>query len=57
MGRVKWGSVRLKDGRVYTLAYAADMVFIAKKKDEMRSMMDRLKKYLGKKRLELNAKK
>lgn len=40
-GRVKWGGVRLRDGRVYTLAYADDMVLIVEKKDEMRSMLDR----------------
>lgn len=55
IGRVKWGGVRLGDGRVYTLA--DDMILIAEKEDEMRSMMDRLEGYLEKKRLELNAEK
>lgn len=57
MGQVKWGGIRLGDGRVYTLAYANDMVLIAEKENEMRSVMDRLEKYLEKKRLKLNAEK
>lgn len=57
MGRVNWGGVRLEDERVYTLAYANDMVLIAEKEDEIKSMMDRLEGYLEKKRLELNAEK
>lgn len=36
-------SVRLEDGRVYTLA---DDVILIAEKDEMRSMMDRLEGYL-----------
>lgn len=43
--------------RVYSLAYADDMVLIAEKEDEMRSMIDRLERYLERKRLELNAEK
>lgn len=29
MGKVKWGGVRLDGGRVYTLAYADDVVLLA----------------------------
>lgn len=57
MGQIKWGGIRLGDGRVYTLAYANDMVLIAEKENETRSVMDRLEKYLEKKRLKLNAEK
>lgn len=56
MGRVKWGEVKLKKGKVYTLSYADDLVLIAKK-DEMRSIIDRLERYVERNRLELNAKK
>lgn len=38
MGRVKWGGVRLRGGRVYTLTYANDLVLLAEGKEEMRSM-------------------
>lgn len=41
---------------MYTLTYADDIILIAKKEDEMRSMLDRLEMYLEKKGLELNAK-
>lgn len=57
MGRANWKGVRLGKRRVYTLAYADDIILIAEKEDEMRSMVDRMKRYLEKKRLELNAKK
>lgn len=46
----------MKKGRVYTLLYADDLVLIAKK-DEMRSIIDRLERYVERNRLELNAKK
>lgn len=36
--------------------HADNIVLIAEKEDEMRSMLNRLKKYLEKKRLELKAK-
>jgi len=45
--------IGLGKGRVYTLAYA-DMVLMAEGEDEMRSMMERLEKYLEKKKVELN---
>jgi len=54
MGRVKWGGIRLGEGRVYTLAYADDIVLIAEEEDDMKSMMARLEKYLKKKKVELN---
>lgn len=54
MGKVKWGGVRLGGGRVYTLAYADDMVLLAEGENEMRSMVGRLEGYLEEKKLELN---
>lgn len=42
MGRVKWEGIRLREGRVCILVYADDVMLIAKREDEMRSMIDRL---------------
>lgn len=50
MGKVKWGGVKLGEGKVYTLAYTDDIVFLlAEEEDEIRSMMGRLEGYLDKK--------
>lgn len=54
---MKWEGVRLGNKRPYTLAYADNIVLIAEKEDEMRSVLNRLERYLDKKGLELNAKK
>jgi len=54
MGNVKWGGVRLEKGRVYTLAYADDLVLLAEGEDEMRSMVERLEGYMDRKGLEVN---
>lgn len=43
--------------RVYTLAYADDIVLLAEDEEGMRSMIGRFEEYLNKKRLELNANK
>ncbi|KAL6421353.1 hypothetical protein ACFW04_014690 [Cataglyphis niger] len=40
--------------KIYTLAYADDVVLIAKEEEGMRSMIGKLEGYLEKKRLELN---
>lgn len=55
MGKMKWGGVRLGERKIYTLAYADDVVLLAEKEEEMRSMMERLEGYLERKKLELNA--
>jgi len=52
MGKVKWGGIRLGGNKVYTLAYADDMVMLAEGEDEMRSMLDRLEGYLDRKKVE-----
>ncbi|XP_071644396.1 uncharacterized protein [Temnothorax longispinosus] len=57
MKKVKWGGIKLGEEKVYDLEYADDMVLLAEGEDEMRSMMERLERYLDKKRLELNAEK
>lgn len=53
MGKMKWGEVRLGE-RIYSLAYADDVVLMAEKEEELRSMMERLEGYLERKKLELN---
>jgi len=57
MRKVKWGGVRLGKERIYSLAYADDVVLVAEEEDEMRSMMERLERYIERKRLELNTRK
>ena len=57
MGRVKWGGVKVGGVKVCTLAYADDLVLIAEDEDQMRSMLERLERYLDEKNLVLNAEK
>jgi len=57
MKKVKWGGVKLGEGRVYSLAYADDVVLMAEKEEEMRSMMERWERYVGTKNLEVNVEK
>lgn len=57
MGKVRWGGVKLGRERVYTLAYADDVVLLAEEEAEMKSIIGRFEEYLGEKRLELNAEK
>jgi len=57
MGKIKWGGVNLGGKRIYTLAYADDIVLLAEQEDEMRSMIVRLEEYLDRKGLELNVEK
>ncbi|KAL6416889.1 hypothetical protein ACFW04_013103 [Cataglyphis niger] len=54
MSRGGWRGVRLGEIKVYTLAYADDVVLIAKEEEGMRSMIGKLEGYLEKKGLELN---
>ena len=54
MRKGRWGGVRLGEGRVYTLAYADDVVLMAEDEGGMRCMMERLGRYLEEKGLELN---
>lgn len=40
MGKVKWGGVRVGERKIYTLAYADDIVLLAEEEDGMRSMLE-----------------
>jgi len=51
-----WGGMKLKEEKVYTLAYGDDMVLLAEEEDG-RAMMSRLEGYMREKRLVVNAKK
>lgn len=57
LGKVKWGGLKIGERRIYSLAYADDMMLLAEGKGEMRSMMERFDIYLEEKRLELNTSK
>jgi len=57
MKKVKWGGIKIGEGRIYTLVYADDIVLLAEDKEGMRSMIARLEGYMEKKRLELNVNK
>lgn len=57
MGKVKWGGVKVGKSKIYTLAYADDVVLMTEEEEEMRSMMKRLKMYLERKNLKLNTEK
>lgn len=46
--------VRLGEEKIYTLAYADDVVLIAERENGMKSMFKRLEEYLERKGLELN---
>lgn len=52
--RIKWGGIKIREERTYSLAYADDMVLVAEGEDEMRSVIERLEIYLDKKKLDLN---
>ncbi|XP_072761238.1 uncharacterized protein [Anoplolepis gracilipes] len=54
LGKVKWGGVVLEEERIYTLAYADDLELVAEEEEGMRSMMDRLERYMDRKGLEVN---
>lgn len=51
------GGVKIKGRKIYTLVYADDIVLIAEEEGEMKSMLERLEKYLDGKGLELNGEK
>lgn len=43
MGKIKWGGgAKVGGDRLYTLAYADDIVVLAEEEGQMRSMMERL---------------
>lgn len=57
LGKVKWEKIKLGGRKVLCLAYADDVVLLADKEEELRSILDRLEGYLDRKRLELNVRK
>lgn len=46
MARGRWGGVKLGDRKIYTLAYADDVVLVAEKEEGMRAMIVRMERYL-----------
>lgn len=48
----RWEGIDLGRRKVYSLAYADDVVLLAKDEDGMKGMMGKLKSYLDKKKLE-----
>lgn len=42
MEKVKLGRVRIGGKKIYSLAYAVDLVIMAEEEDEMRNLMERL---------------
>jgi hypothetical protein len=54
MEKIKWGRIKIGDKKVYTLAYADDIMLLSEDEEGMRSMIGRLDEYLEKKKLELN---
>lgn len=57
MRKGRWGGVKLKDGRVYMLAYADDLVLLAEEEKGMRAMMTKLERYIRQKWLTVNVEK
>ncbi|XP_043263108.1 uncharacterized protein LOC122403575 [Colletes gigas] len=57
MRKGRWGGVEVGGRRVCTLAYADDLVMVAKDEEEMGSMIRRFEGYLEGKRLEVNVEK
>lgn len=51
---MKWGGVRVGERKIYTLAYADDIVLLAEEEDGMRSMLEKMEEYLEREKLELN---
>ncbi|XP_046142799.1 uncharacterized protein LOC123988066 [Osmia bicornis bicornis] len=51
------GGIKIGEKKIYTLAYADDVVLLAEEEGEMRAMMESLERYLDEKRLELNQEK
>ncbi|KMQ90718.1 hypothetical protein RF55_9492 [Lasius niger] len=49
-----WGGVRLRERKIYTLAYADDIAVLAEDEEGLKGMMGKLEGYLDGKGLELN---
>ena len=55
MRKGRWGRVKLGEEKIYTLAYADDVVLMAEDEEGMKGMMARLERYAERKGLEVNA--
>lgn len=47
MGKVKWGGVSIEEKKIYSLAYADDVIILTDREEDMKSMIERLENYLG----------
>lgn len=56
MRKERWERVKVTSRKIFTLAYADDVV-LTEKEEDMRAMVYKIEKYLERKRLELNVKK
>ncbi|XP_070529779.1 calponin homology domain-containing protein DDB_G0272472-like [Cardiocondyla obscurior] len=52
-----WGGIRIKDRRVYSLAYADDIALLAENEAGMKGMIKSMEEYVKEKGLEVNVKK
>jgi len=52
-GKSEKGGVKLEGGKIFSLAYADDIVLMVDKEEEMGNMIERLERYLEEKGLEL----
>lgn len=57
MEKIKWSGIWIREKRIYSLAYADDIVLLAEDEDKMKSMIGRMEDYMDKKKLEVNVKK
>lgn len=57
IARGGWEGVYLGDGKVYTLAYADDIVMLSEEEQNMKAILSRLEGYLERKGLGLNPEK
>lgn len=46
-----WGGIKLGEEKIYSLAYADDMILMAEEEEEMKAMLARMERYIDKKRL------
>lgn len=54
MERRCWGGIMIRGEKIYSLAYADDIVLLAEEEQDMRAMLSKLERYLEEKELSLN---
>lgn len=57
MGKVKWGEIKIRRRRVYSLHYADNTMLMTERVEKIRSMEERLEEYLDRNDLEVNTEK